>query len=92
MPVTRISCSVLCSVNSGASRWIDHCSSASANREAGTVWVGCNKIINDHSSTWLALLTDGALLVHGLANHVDDTAQGAVANRHLRRGQQGLDM
>jgi hypothetical protein len=30
MPVTRISCSVLCSVNSGASRWMDHTSAASA--------------------------------------------------------------
>ena len=36
MPVTKISCSVLCSVNSGASRWMDHCSVASASTVAGS--------------------------------------------------------
>lgn len=30
------------------------------------------------------LLTDGALLVHGLANHVDDAAQRAGSDGHLR--------
>ena len=30
------------------------------------------------------LLTNGALLVHRLANHVDDTAQGATADGHLQ--------
>jgi hypothetical protein len=35
------------------------------------------------SSKLALLLTDGALLIDGLANHVDDAAQCAVADGHL---------
>lgn len=33
---------------------------------------------------WLhAVLTNWALLIHGLANHVQNTTQGATTHRHL---------
>lgn len=36
MPVARISCSVLCSVNAGASRWMLHTSADSAEKQTAT--------------------------------------------------------
>ena len=74
MPVTRISSSVLCSLNGGASRWIGRkeVDSGSTTRVSRSDACGAERV-----------RTDGSTHVHRLANDVHDAPQRAAAHGNL---------
>ena len=76
IPVTRISCSVLCSVKGGASRWMDHHSVESEINIRRVRACECE-------DQCMIVRTNGTLLIDGLSNDVQNAPQWSTSDGHL---------